>query len=41
LGRIGGSSFEALAGSLINVFEFKNGGVARKQLLDPASGLPQ
>ena len=41
LGRVGGSSFDALAGSLINVFEFENGGVARKLLLDPASGLPQ
>jgi phospholipase C len=41
LGRIGGSSFDALAGSLINVFEFENGGTARKLLLDPASGLPQ
>jgi phospholipase C len=41
LGRIGGSSFDALAGSLINAFEFEDGGNARKLLLDPASGLPQ
>ena len=41
LGRIGGSSFDALAGSLVNMFEFENGGGARKLLLDPASGLPQ
>ena len=41
LGRIGGSSFDALAGSLFNMFEFEDGGDARKLLLDPASGLPQ
>jgi phospholipase C len=41
LGRIGGSSFNALAGSLINMLEFENGGNARKLLLDPDSGLPQ
>ena len=34
-------SFDALAGSLINMFEFENGGDARKLLLDPATGLPQ
>jgi hypothetical protein len=28
LGRIGGLSFDAVAGSLINVFEFEDGGVA-------------
>ena len=41
LGRIGGSSFDALAGSVMNMFEFENGGDARKLLLDPATGLPQ
>ena len=39
LGRVGGSSFDALAGSLLNMFEFEDGGDARKLLLDPASGL--
>ena len=39
LGRAGGSSFDALAGSLLNMFEFEDGGDARKLLLDPASGL--
>jgi len=40
-GRIGGSSPDALAGSTINMFEFENGGDARKLFLDPESGLPQ
>jgi phospholipase C len=40
LGRIGGSSFDALAGSRFNMFEFEDGGDARKLLLDPATGLP-
>ena len=39
LGRIGGSSFDTLAGSLLNLFEFGDGGHARKLLLDPATGL--
>jgi phospholipase C len=41
LGRIGGTSFDALAGSLFNMFEFDDGGDTRKLLLDPATGLPQ
>ena len=41
LGRIGGSSFDALAGSLLNIFEFEDGGNARKLFLDPVSGLPR
>jgi phospholipase C len=40
LGRIGGSSFDAVAGSLLNMFEFEDGGTARKLYLDPATGLP-
>jgi phospholipase C len=39
MGRVGRSSFDALAGSLLNMFEFEDGGDARKLLLDPASGL--
>lgn len=41
LGRIGGSSFDAMAGSLRNLFEFEDGGDARQLFLDPATGLPQ
>jgi phospholipase C len=41
LGRIGGSSFDGLAGSLENLFEFQDGGDARKLFLDPATGQPQ
>src|SRR5262249_31904020 len=41
LGRIGGSSFDAAAGSLLNLFEFGDGGAARKLLLDPTTGQPQ
>jgi hypothetical protein len=37
LGRVGSSSFDAFAGSLLNMFEFEDGGDARKLLLDPAS----
>ena len=40
LGRIGGSSFDAIAGSLGNLFEFDNQGNAGKLFLDPASGAP-
>ena len=29
LGRVGGSSFDALEGSLLNMFEFEDGGDAR------------
>ena len=41
LGRIGDSSFDAIAGSLLNMFEFEHDGDARKLILDPATGLPQ
>lgn len=41
LGRIGGSSFDAIAGSLLNLFEFTDGGDARKLYLDPATGEPR
>jgi len=41
LGRIGGTSLDAIAGSLLNLFEFEDGGDARKLYLDPATGLPQ
>jgi phospholipase C len=41
LGRIGGSSFDALAGSLLNLFEFEDGGDAHKLYLDPSTGQPR
>jgi len=41
LGRIGGSSFDAIAGSLLNMLEFADGGHARRLFLDPASGQPE
>jgi phospholipase C len=41
LGRIGGTSFDAMAGSLLNMLEFGDGGDARRLFLDPATGLPQ
>ena len=41
LGRIGGSSFDSMAGSLLNLFEFEDGGTARKLYLDPGTGLPR
>jgi phospholipase C len=41
LGRIGGSSFDTIAGSLLNMLEFTDGGDARKLFLDPATGLPR
>jgi phospholipase C len=41
LGRIGGSSFDALAGSLLGLFEFQDGGDARKLYLDPSTGEPR
>lgn len=40
LGRIGGSSFDALAGSLVNMFDFADGGNGRELFLDPATGQP-
>jgi phospholipase C len=41
LGRIGGGSFDAIAGSLAGLFEFAEGGVTRRLFLDPATGLPR
>jgi len=41
LGRIGGSAFDSMAGSLLNLFEFEDGGAARKLYLDPGTGLPR
>jgi phospholipase C len=38
LGRIGGTSFDAIAGSLMNLFDFVDGGNAPKLELDPATG---
>jgi phospholipase C len=36
--RIGGGSFDALAGSLLNAFDFGPGIHARKLFLDPSTG---
>jgi phospholipase C len=41
LGRIGGTSFDNIAGSLLNLFEFADGGDARKLYLDPTTGRPR
>ncbi|MBZ5620919.1 MAG: alkaline phosphatase family protein [Acidobacteriia bacterium] len=41
LGRIGGSSFDAMAGPLLSLFDFEEGGGAHKLILDPATGQPQ
>ena len=41
LGRIGGTSFDAMAGSLLNLFEFDDGGDAHKLYLDPTTGRPR
>ena len=41
LGRIGGTSFDAMAGSLLNMFEFQDSGDAKKLYLDPATGMPR
>jgi phospholipase C len=41
LGRIGGASFDAMAGSLLNLFEFEDGGDTRKLFLDPTTGSAQ
>jgi len=41
LGRIGGTSFDSMAGTLVNLFEFGDGGTAHKLLLDPVTGQPQ
>jgi len=41
LGRIGGASLDAISGSLFNMFEFEDGGNARKLYLDPTTGRPR
>jgi phospholipase C len=40
LGRIGGTSFDEKAGSLLNLFDFTDGHGANKLILDPLTGLP-
>jgi phospholipase C len=40
LGRIGGGSFDALAGPLTNMFDFQPGIRANRLFLDPSTGLP-
>ena len=40
LGRLGGRSFDARAGSLLPLFDFKAGGAPRTLKLDPATGRP-
>ena len=39
--RIGGGSFDAIAGSLSNMFDWSNGGSTPTLLLDPKTGEPQ
>src|SRR5205085_2028320 len=41
LGRIGGTSFDNMAGTLANMLDLETGGAARRLFLDPATGLPQ
>jgi phospholipase C len=38
LGRIGDQSFDAIAGTLNNMFDFTSGNLAHKLFLDPATG---
>ena len=40
LGRIGSQSFDALSGTLLNIFDFTNEGTTDSLYLDPSSGLP-
>jgi phospholipase C len=40
LGRIGGGSYDVLAGSLLNMFNFDHEPIARKLILDPNTGEP-
>jgi phospholipase C len=40
LGRLGGGSTDAIAGSLNNLFDFEHGPRAGKLILDPATGVP-
>ena len=39
LGRVGDASSDAFAGSVLNMFDFQNGGPAKAVFLDPATGL--
>jgi len=41
LGQIDSTSFDNMAGSLLNLFEFGDGGTAHKLFLDPTTGLLQ
>ena len=41
LGRIGGTSFDGMSGSLLGLFEFQDGGLARRLYLDPTTGEPK
>jgi len=40
LDRIGDSSFDEKAGSLLNLFSFREGPCAKKLFLDPSTGEP-
>ena len=40
LGRIGGTSFDNIAGTLSNMLDLETGGAARRLFLDPSTGLP-
>ena len=40
LGRIGGGSYDILAGSLVNMFNFNHELFPRKLILDPSTGEP-
>ncbi len=40
VGTIGNQSFDVLAGSILNMFDFSHGGGAGKLFLDPTTGLP-
>jgi len=40
LGRIGGGSFDELAGTLFNMFDFRHGHRAAQLILDPTTGHP-
>jgi phospholipase C len=40
LGRIGGGSYDALSGSLLNMFNFDRPGFPRQVILDPRTGEP-
>jgi phospholipase C len=40
LGRIGGGSYDVLAGSLLNMFDFNHELFLRKLILEPSTGEP-